>query len=82
MGMQQKEQPKVYQGRLNANATLNQGESLMGENGSNFRFTCQTDGNLVLYQDKTPLWASNTNGKGQGPYRFVVQGDNNLCMYG
>jgi len=42
----------------------------------------QMDGNLVLYTGQTPLWASNTNGKGQGPYTFVVQGDNNLCVYG
>ena len=47
------QQGMTYQGRLNANAVLNQGESLMGENGSNYRFTCQTDGNLVLKLEYT-----------------------------
>ncbi len=28
--------------------------------------TMQTDGNLVVYQGSTPLWASKTNGKQAG----------------
>ncbi len=29
----------------------------------------------------SPLWASNTHGKGRGPHRLVMQGDNHLVQY-
>ncbi|MFM7850750.1 MAG: bulb-type lectin domain-containing protein, partial [Flammeovirgaceae bacterium] len=39
----------------------------------------QNDGNLVLYKDKNPLWASDTWGK-KGA-RAVVQDDGNFVLY-
>jgi hypothetical protein len=42
----------------------------------------QDDGNLVVYDsENTPLWASNTNGKGIPPYKYILQGDGNLVIY-
>jgi hypothetical protein len=39
----------------------------------------QGDGNLVLYQGNTPLWASHTNGS--GGVRATMQTDGNLVVY-
>lgn len=41
----------------------------------------QDDGNLVVYSNGSPVWASNTNGKGTGPYKLVMQADGNLVVY-
>lgn len=42
----------------------------------------QNDGNLVVYDDNhSPLWASNTQGKGIPKYRYVMQQDGNLVVY-
>jgi hypothetical protein len=42
----------------------------------------QDDGNLVVYDSTNkPLWASNTNGKGIPPYKYIMQGDGNLVIY-
>ena len=45
-----------------------------------FRLTMQLDGNLVLYQGSTPIWASNTYGSGGGN-RAVMQQDGNFVVY-
>ena len=43
----------------------------------------QIDGNLVIYdRNGKPTWASNTGGKGKGPFRIVMQDDYNLVIYG
>ena len=51
----------------------------------------QTDANLVLYKcfnkhcsgskGRQPIWASNTYGRGKGPYTLVMQNDNALVIY-
>ena len=44
----------------------------------------QHDGNLVLYKGSghnNPIWSSKTYHQGQGPYRLVMQTDNNLVLY-
>ena len=46
----------------------------------------QSDGNFVVYVSRhmvpaNALWASGTHGKGVGPYKLVMQGDNNLVIY-
>jgi hypothetical protein len=46
---------------------------------SRFTLAMQSDGNLVLYEGKKPLWETATNGKaGFGVY---MQGDGNLVLY-
>jgi hypothetical protein len=42
-------------------------------------FINQTDGNVVLYNQGTPLWASGTAGRPQG--RLIMQSDGNLVLY-
>ncbi|MDC3956787.1 matrixin family metalloprotease [Polyangium jinanense] len=44
-----------------------------------FQLKFQGDGNLVLYQGGSPLWASGTNGKGGD--RAIMQEDGNLVIY-
>jgi hypothetical protein len=44
-------------------------------------FTMQTDGNLVLYENGVPKWATGTNGKRSGPYYLSMQTDGNLVIY-
>jgi len=45
----------------------------------------QGDGNFVLYKwtdgEQAPIWASNTCGTGEGPFRLNMQGDGNLVVY-
>ena len=41
----------------------------------------QTDGNLVLYKGSRVLWASGTDGQGNGPYELRMQSDNHLVLY-
>jgi len=64
--------------------TLGSGGELLSSNQL-FKFCNQADGNLVVYQRQglgwSPLWASNTHGKGRGPHRLVMQGDNHLVQY-
>jgi len=42
----------------------------------------QQDGNVVVYNNSKPIWASNTMNKGKGPYKLYMQGDGNLVAYG
>lgn len=58
---------------------INPGQAISSANGY-YKFTYQTDGNLVLYKGgNTPLWASGTLGRGVG--RAVMQSDGNLVVY-
>ena len=59
---------------------LRNGQKLTSNNGR-FTLHMKTDGNLVVYSGGTPIWASRTNNKGCQPFRLVMQGDNNLCVY-
>ena len=58
---------------------LNPDQAITSANGR-YRFIYQSDGNLVLYDGGTPLWASGTNGKPVGV--CIMQGDGNLVIYG
>jgi len=50
--------------------------------GTSARVDVQSDGNLVAYDSSNNvLWASNTNGRGTGPYKLVMQNDANLVLY-
>lgn len=44
------------------------------------KFIMQHDCNLVVYHDDRPVWATNTNGKGDG-CRAIMQRDGNLVVY-
>jgi hypothetical protein len=44
-----------------------------------FFFVHQNDGNVVLYQNGTPLWATGTNGRSTSA--LVMQNDGNLVLY-
>ncbi len=58
--------------------TLFRGQCLWTCQGR-YQFCMQTDGNLVLYRDRTPLWASNTNGT--GATKAIMQDDGNFVVY-
>lgn len=67
--------------RLQPGQTLQQDQPIRSNNGQ-YTFVIQNDGNLVLYRGGTALWASDTNGRGQAPYRLVLQAeDNHLMVY-
>jgi hypothetical protein len=65
-------------GTLPAGYGLGLGQGLYSCDGR-FLFVQQGDGNLVLYQGGTPLWASGTSG--QPAYGAYMQGDGNLVIY-
>src|SRR5579859_3052009 len=65
---------------MNPGEVLNPDDSITSADGQ-FFFIYQTDGNLVLYSNRTgsALWASNTGGKPAGV--CVMQTDGNLVIY-
>jgi hypothetical protein len=65
-------------GTLTANHELTANQSLTSCNGD-YTLTMQGDGNLVLYQGSTALWASNTAGTGAD--EAIMQGDGNFVVY-
>jgi hypothetical protein len=65
-------------GELTANASLAANQSVASCNGD-YTLIMQGDGNLVLYQGGTALWASNTVGSGAD--EAIMQGDGNFVLY-
>lgn len=65
-------------GSLSTGQGLGAGQTLSSCDGR-FSFSMQGDGNLVLYMNGSPLWASNTNGAGGD--RVIMQEDGNLVIY-
>ena len=65
-------------GELTANQQLTANQSLASCNGG-YTLIMQGDGNLVLYQGGTALWASNTAGSAAD--EAIMQGDGNLVLY-
>ena len=59
---------------------IENGQMLRSSNGK-FTLCMQEDGNLVVYRDSSPIWASRTHNKGCKPFRLEMQKDNNLCIY-
>jgi hypothetical protein len=65
-------------GELTANRELTANQSLASCNGD-YTLIMQGDGNLVLYQGSTALWASNTAGTAAD--EAIMQGDGNFVVY-
>jgi hypothetical protein len=65
-------------GELTANQELTSNQSLASCNGD-YTLIMQGDGNLVLYQGSTALWASGTVGSGAD--EAIMQGDGNFVLY-
>jgi len=67
-----------------AGGQLFPGDAYVSPDGR-FRLAFQTDGNFVLYQGTTALWASNTvigiPTNGNTPFYVQFQGDGNLVLY-
>lgn len=64
--------------KLNPGASLKLGESLTSRNGK-YELTLQPDGNLVLYDSRNPIWATNT--QQQDVDRVEMQTDGDLVIY-
>jgi len=65
-------------GTLTDNHELTANQSLASCNGD-YSLDMQGDGNLVLYQGGTALWASNTSGSSAD--EAILQGDGNFVLY-
>lgn len=72
--------PSPSCGGLRPDERLSTGQSRTSCDGR-FTLVMQGDGNLVLYQGGAALWATNTNGPGNGNYSAVMQGDGNFVVY-
>ena len=66
------------QSTLPAGASLIDGTQLVSANGK-YRLNMQSDGNLVLYWEGHPVWASKTTH--DAPDHAVMQNDGNLVIY-
>src|SRR5262249_17646098 len=64
---------------LSTNGYLSAGDYIQSPNGR-YRAIMQADGNFVLYQGNTALWASNTV-QATGDYFVIMQDDGNLVLY-
>lgn len=67
-------------GRLHTNEYLRVGDSITSC-GGNVRLTVQSDGNAVVLEGSTVIWATGTNGQGSGNNMLTVQQDGNLVLY-
>lgn len=63
---------------LNVDETINLDQAITSPNG-NHELRLQQDGNLVLNENGTVVWASGTNG--QGVARATLQNDGNFVLY-
>ncbi|MEV0902629.1 LamG-like jellyroll fold domain-containing protein [Actinoplanes sp. NPDC049802] len=63
---------------LGTDQTLHEREALRSSDGT-YHLWMQEDGNLVLYQNATAIWATNTTGNPGAS--LVMQGDGNLVLY-
>lgn len=63
---------------LGSGLTLYPGQSLLTPS-QHFRLVLQPDGNLVIYKDGQPIWASSTAGKDVS--QLSMQADGNLVIY-
>jgi hypothetical protein len=68
--------------RLNAGQRLSRGQSLTSANGR-FHLNMQSDGNLVIYDGSSAIWASNTWNLPDStkPTRAEMQADGNFVLY-
>lgn len=69
---------KVAADTLLTNAQLGRGQRIRSSNGQ-YLLVHQADGNVVLYLDRVPLWATHTCGR--ETTHFIMQGDGNLVLY-
>ncbi len=65
-------------GKMTANQELLPGQTQLSCD-SRFTLSQQSDGNLVLYEGSTALWATGTNG--QSTVAAIMQADGNLVTY-
>lgn len=71
--------PPVGCGRIDAGQGLYPDQSVFSCDGR-FQLRMQADGNLVLYQGATAIWATSTNGTAWAGVQLLMQGDGNLRM--
>ena len=81
------EPPEANRFTLQVTEKLENDDELVSSN-KEYALRMQNDGNLVLYKtnlndanSKEALWASDTMGDGESPYRLVMQEDNHLVVY-
>ncbi|GAB3849591.1 alpha-L-rhamnosidase C-terminal domain-containing protein [Dactylosporangium cerinum] len=74
--------PPTAANQLQAGQRLTAGQSLTSTNGR-FRLSMQTDGNLVIYDGASPIWATGTWNlpADRRPTRVDMQADGNLVLY-
>lgn len=77
--------PPTYPDSIPQNGAYTAGNFILSRN-KNYKFTIQTDCNLVLYDvsgdgDGRPVWASNTGGNTTATAQLNMQPDANLVVY-
>ena len=58
--------------RIQSHREMPEGSFLQSGDGR-FKMVVQGDGNLVVYQNNRPIWASNTSGKGSPSFKLAMQ---------
>jgi hypothetical protein len=72
--------PSGGSNQLTTGKRLSAGQSLNSSNGR-FHLNMQTDGNLVIYDGSSPIWATGTWNTTNRPNRVDMQSDGNLVTY-
>lgn len=75
--------PRWYSGSvgLNAGQSVKQNQPVISADGRT-ELILQGDGNLVMYQDYRPMWATGTSGTDAANGTLSMQTDGNLVLYG
>jgi hypothetical protein len=72
--------PGSGQNQLRSGQRLSAGQGLTSSNGR-FHLNMQTDGNLVINDGSSPIWATGTWNTTNRPNRADMQADGNLVLY-
>jgi chitinase len=72
--------PTTGKNTLSTGQRLPAGQGLTSSNGR-FHLNMQTDGNLVIYDGSSPIWATGTWNTTNRPNRAEMQSDGNLVLY-
>lgn len=67
--------------RIASHREMYEGDYLLSGDGR-FKLVMQGDGNMVIYKQGRPIWASNTMGVDCAPYKLAMQSDGNYVIYG
>eukprot|EP01084_Bolivina_argentea_P162896 283438_1 len=79
-----KKQDQIGLDQIGSNESIDEGHGISSQN-ADYYMMMNKDGDLVVYKKSVEvtnaIWSTKTKGQGKGPYKCVMQSDNNLVVY-